>query len=223
MKLPLLSQDSVSLLQLAMTVLPISYDSKTKTVVWESTPQYPQVDAGDLALEVAQVNALLKDLRALPAAVPVPPPPSKEAHSQQLSQMVHKMHQAASALMKSQQFGEAAHKFTLALGLAVARSKFEPFQMTLPEVLVCLIGRCDAYTNARQFALALQDADMLCLIGAQIPDNHLRRGIAHTNLGLLHEGKVDIERGLSFNAQHPILQKMHAIVLQMIKEQNGDD
>lgn len=199
-----------------MTVLPIEYDAVSKSVAVGAA----EGGARDLPLEVAQLNTLYKDL--IQTNKDVPPAAGKETHTAQLSQMVQKMHMAAGALMKSQQFDEAAHKYTLALGLAMARSKFESFQMTLPEVLVCLIGRCDAYTNARKFDLALQDVDVLCLLGPQIPDNHLRRGIAHVNLGMLDDAKVDIERGLSFNAKHPILLKMEGIVRQMICEENGD-
>lgn len=201
-----------------MPVLPISYDPIAKIVA--ISDEFPLSQAQDLPLEVSQLNSLYKDL--IQTNKDLPPPPSKDTHTKQLSQMVHKMHQAAGALMKAQQFDEAAHKYSLALGLAMARSKYESFQMTLPEVVVCLIGRCDAWTNARKFDLALQDAEVLCLLGPQIPDNHLRRGIANTNLGQLEDAKVDIERGISFNGKHPILLKMHSILLEIIAEENGD-
>lgn len=201
-----------------MTVLPISYDPTSKKIsINESVPLNA---SKDLQIEISQLNTLYSDFIKLNAEVP--PLPSPESFTKNLSLMVKKMHESAVALSRQGKFDEAVKKFDIALGLACARSKFEAFQGTMPEILICLMGRCDAYNNSKQFEKALQDAEILVLLGSTIPDNHLRRGISNLNIGNLLTAKSDFERGLAFNSKHPILIKLLTITTQLINEENGD-
>lgn len=199
-------------------VLPIKYDPTSKTISLEES--VPLSSTKDFQIEVSQINTLYSDF--IKTNSELPPPPTKEAFTQNLSMMVKKMHESAVLLMRQKSFEEAAKKFDIALGLASARSKFESFQATLPELMICLIGRCDAYTNAGFFVEALEDAEVLILLGSTIPDNHLRRGICKLNLGDFVTAKSDFERGLAFNSKHPILLKLYDICKKLIDEENGD-
>lgn len=200
------------------TVLPIKYDEVSKKVSLQET--VPLSAAKDLDLEISQLNTLYADF--IKANAELPPAPSQESFTTNLSMMIKKMHESATNLMRNKQFAEAAKQFNIALGLATARSKFEAFQATLPEVMICLMGRCDAYNNANMFVEALQDAEVLVLLGSTIPDNHLRRGIANLNIGELLTAKSDFERGLAFNSKHPILLKLLEMTNTIIAEENGD-
>lgn len=200
------------------TILPISYDPTSKKVSLQDTVSLST--SKDLQLEISQLNTLYSDF--IKVNGDFPPPASKETFTTNLSVMVKKMHESATGLMRQRQFSEAAQKFEIALGLASARSKFESFQATMPELLICLMGRCDAYTNAKMYVEALQDAEILVLLGGTIPDNHLRRGICNLNLGEFLAAKSDFERGLAFNPKHPILLKLLDICQKVISEENGD-
>lgn len=199
--------------------LPIEYDPTSKKVSILET--VPLSASHGLQIEVNQINTLYADF--IKSNAEIPPPPTKEAFTTNLSMMIKKMHELATGLMKQRKFTEAAKQFDIALGLASARSKFESFQGTMPELIVCLMGRCDAYNNAGMFSEALQDAEILCLLGSTIPDNHLRRGIANLNLGELLTAKSDFQRGLAFNAQHPVLLKLLSIANTIEAELNGED
>jgi translocation protein SEC72 len=200
------------------TALPITYDPISKKVALSET--VPLSHAKDLQLEVNQLNTLYADFIKINGDIP--PPPTKENFTTNLSMMVKKMHESATALMRTRKFDEAAKQFNVALGMALARSKFESFQGTMPELIICLIGRCDAYNNSNRYVEALQDAEVLVLLGSTMPDNHLRRGIANLNLGELLAAKSDFERGLAFNSQHPLLIKLHSMCTTLIAEENGD-
>lgn len=200
------------------TALPITYDTVSKKVSVDET--VPLSHAASLKLEVSQLNTLYSDF--IKANSDIPPLPTKEAFTQNLSVMIKKMHESAAKLMQQRQFADAAKKFDIALGLACARSKFEAFQATLPEIMICLMGRCDAYNNSNDYSKALQDAEVLILLGSTIPDNHLRRGIANLNLGEFVTAKSDFERGLAFSPNHPILLKLLSIANNVISEYNGD-
>lgn len=200
------------------TILPITYDSTSKKVSLDDT--VPLSSSKDFQLEISQLNTLYADF--IKSNAEFPPPPSKESFTQNLSVMVKRMHESAVLLMRQKQFNDAAKKFDIALGLASARSKFESFQATMPELIICLMGRCDAYTNASMFAEALEDAEILVLLGSTIPDNHLRRGICNLNLGEFLTAKSDFERGLAFNAKHPVILKLLDICNKLIDEENGD-
>lgn len=200
------------------TLLPINYDATSKKVSLDET--VPLSSSKDLVLDVSQINTLYADF--IKANCEIPPPPTKEAFTTNLSMMIKKMHESATGLMRARKFEEAAKQFDIALGLASARSKFESFQATMPELIICLMGRCDAYNNCKQYSAALQDAEILVLLGSTIPDNHLRRGIANLNLGEFLTAKSDFERGLAFNSKHPILLKLLDICLKIIDEENGE-
>lgn len=200
------------------TILPIKYDPTSKKVFLQET--VPLSTDIDLQTEISQVNTLYSDFIKVNAEIP--PPPSKESFSMNLSAMIKKMHLSATEMMRKGQFKEASKQFDIALGLASARSKLEPFQPTLQEVMICLMGRCDAYNNCHMYVEALQDAEVLILLGSTIPDNHLRRGIANMNIGELLVAKSDFERGLAFNAKHPILLKLLTMCNTLIGEENGD-
>lgn len=200
------------------TILPITYDATSKKISLDDS--VPLSSSKDFQLEISQLNTLYADF--IKSNAEFPPPPSKEAFTKNLSVMVKKMHESAVLLMRQKQFNDAAKKFDIALGLASARSKFESFQATMPELIICLMGRCDAYTNAGMFADALEDAEILVLLGSTIPDNHLRRGICNLNLGEFLTAKSDFERGLAFNSKHPVLLKLLDICNKLIDEENGD-
>lgn len=200
------------------TLLPIIYDSTSKKVSIDDS--VPISKCKDFVQEISELNTLYADF--IKTNSEFPPPPSKEAFTQNLSVMVKKMHESAAGLMRQKQFVDAAKKFDIALGLAKARSKFESFQGTMPELILCLMGRCDAYTNSKEYIKALEDAEVLVLLGSTIPDNHLRRGICNLNLGEFTIAKSDFERGLAFNPTHPILLRMLDVCKIIIDEENGD-
>lgn len=196
--------------------LPFYYDDVShKVTLLDTVPlNHP------FALEVSQLNTLYADF--IKTNADLPPTPTQENFTHNLSLMIKKMHESATGLMRQRKFKDAAKQFDIALGLASARSKFEAFQATLPEVMICLMGRCDAYNNSDNYQLALQDAEVLVLLGSTIPDNHLRRGIANLNLGEFQQATSDFERGLAFNPTHPILLKLLTIANNITAEYNGD-
>ncbi|KAH3672449.1 hypothetical protein WICPIJ_010044, partial [Wickerhamomyces pijperi] len=57
---------------------------------------------------------------------------------------------------------------------------------------------------------------------ANIPENHLRKGVCQTGLGNLLAAKPDFERGLCFNSAHPKLKEELQKVQLLIAEENGE-
>lgn len=114
------------------------------------------------------------------------------------------------------------HQYLCQVFRYIDRSKFESFQLTLPEIIICLLGRCDAYTQSKDYLNAYLDSEILCQLAANVPDNHLRKGVCNLNLGNLLNAKTDFERGLCFNNKHPILLKMLQTVNELIDFENGD-
>lgn len=197
---------------------PILYDAASKKILLGNDALISE--NRPLQFEIDQLNSLIKDY--INTNAEVPPVPSKENFTKNLSMMVKKMHESSVLLMRQKKFTEASKQFTIALGLALARSKFESFQLTLPEIIICLLGRCDAYTQSKDYLNAYLDSEILCQLAANVPDNHLRKGVCNLNLGNLLGAKTDFERGLCFNNKHPILLKMLHTVNEFIDYENGD-
>ncbi|CDK24686.1 unnamed protein product [Kuraishia capsulata CBS 1993] len=197
---------------------PISYDSTTKKVTLDDDVSASQYK--DLQVELSQLNTLTSEL--VSNGGDVPPAPSKESYNKSLSAMTKKMHEAAVSSMKTQKFADAAKQFGLALEMASRRAKFESFQLTIPEVAVCLNGRCDANLMAGNFLDAYNDAEILTNIMPNVPDHFLRKGVAARNLGRLVDAKAEFERGLCFNESHPKLQAELQNIVVKIAEENGE-
>ncbi|ODV85451.1 hypothetical protein CANARDRAFT_198811 [[Candida] arabinofermentans NRRL YB-2248] len=198
--------------------LPIVYDTNAKTLSLSEDVKLS--DYKDLNLEITQLNTLIKDL--INSNYDVPPPPTKESYTKNLSMMIKKMHASAVASMRAKKFSEAAKQFTVALGLSTARFKFESFQGTITEVMINLAGRADANMMMGQWLDAYLDCDLMCTLAANVPENHLRKGICNVKLGNLQEAKSDYERGLCFGADHPRLLGELANVNKLIAEENGE-
>ncbi|KAG7833801.1 hypothetical protein KL943_003909 [Ogataea angusta] len=198
--------------------LPLVYDSASKKV--SLAKDTSAAAYGDLQLEIAQLNTLIKDY--VNANVDVPPLPTRENYTKNLSMMIKKMHESAAASMRTKKYADAAKQFGVALGLAAARPKFENFQMTVSEVLICLVGRCDANMMLENWLDAYVDAELLCQLAANIPENHLRKGVCQMKLGNLLAAKSDLERGLCFNPSHSKLAEELKNVQRLIDEENGE-
>ncbi|GME87632.1 hypothetical protein B5S28_g1110 [[Candida] boidinii] len=199
--------------------LPFSYDSVSKKISLDDGTSLEEYQ--DLNLEIKQLNVLVQDV--INASADVPPAPSPETYTKKLSMMIKKMHESAVLSMRTGKTLEAIKQFNVALGLASARPKFESFQLGIGEFIICLIGRCDCYLISKNWAGAYADAEILAQLAANVPDNHLRKGLAEMNLGDLSAAKASFERGLCFGATHPKLLAELENVKQKIAVENGED
>ncbi|GMG40866.1 unnamed protein product [Ambrosiozyma monospora] len=203
--------------------LPLAYDSALKKVSLDEDVSLSENKA--LNLEISQLNTLAKEL--LNTNSEIPPPPAKEFFTKNLSMMVRKMHESGVNSMRTSKFPEAAKQFTVALGLATARPKFESFQMTIPETLLCIIGRCDANLKNENYMDAYLDAEILATLGPNIPDNHFRKGMALLHLRQLQAAKTSFETALTFGPSNPVIlreiNKELEHVKHLIAEENGED
>ncbi|VEU23089.1 DEKNAAC104120 [Brettanomyces naardenensis] len=198
--------------------LPISYDATSKKV--KLLDDVKLSENRDLESEVEQLNTLVKDYINTNSDVPGLPTP--QAFTKNLSLMVKKMHASSTNLMRQKKFKDAAKQYSIALGLALARPKFENFQLTMSEVVICLMGRCDALMMEEDWLSAYQDAEILCQLAAAVADNHLRKGICELKLGNALDAKADFERGLCFKPGHEKLKEHLKIVERVIAEENGE-
>ncbi|QPG74248.1 hypothetical protein FOA43_001573 [Brettanomyces nanus] len=198
--------------------LPIAYDSVTKKVQLDENAKFDE--NRDLQLEIDQLNTLMKDYVSINSDVP--PLPTPQSFTKNLSLMVKKMHTSATNLMKQGKFRDASKQYGIALGLAMARPKFENFQLTMSEAIICLIGRCDALIMDKDFLAAYQDAEILSQLAAGVPESHLRKGVCELKLGNALEAKADFERGLCFKPDHTKLQQHLKLAEDVIRKENGD-
>lgn len=198
--------------------LPFQYDSTTKKL--SLAENVSKSDWKDLELEIKQLNTLASEL--ISSNSDVPPPPVKELYNRQLSALSKKLFDSGSKSFKEKKFADAVKQFSLCIEMNHRRPKFESFQLTLQELIMPLMARCDSYLLSEDFINAFGDADLLCSIAANIPDNHLRRGIANFKLDNLLDAKNDFERGLLFAPDHPKLKEELAKLLKEYEERNGE-
>lgn len=202
-----------------MDLLPLSYDQTSKKV--SLAEEVASKDFKELCIQIEQLNTISNEL--VSAGSDVPPAPSPQSFNKKLALMTKKLHETAVSLMKTQKYPEAVKAFSTGLEMALRRSKFEPFQMSLQEILIFLMGRCDAYIMDGKFAESYQDADLLCNLIPNVGENHWRRGVSSMNLGRLEKAKSDFERGLAFEETNPKLLQHLEIVKAKIAEANGED
>ncbi|KAF6015304.1 hypothetical protein HII13_000240 [Brettanomyces bruxellensis] len=199
--------------------LPITYDPVSKKV--HLAEGYNASENELLEKEISQLNTLMKDYVNTNSDVPALPTP--QAFTKKLSLLVRNMHTGAANSMKQKKYKEAAKQFDLALGLATARPKFENFQLSMAEVIICLMGRCDALMMDKQWLAAYQDAEILCQLAAAVPESHLRKGVCELQLGHPLEARTDFERGLCFKPGHAKLEMHLKLAQAAIDEQNGEN
>lgn len=197
-----------------MSLEDLQYDPTSKKL---STA--PGADS-QLIAETDQLNSLVKDVIA--ANADVPPAPAPQNFSKNMSVMVQKMHTSATNHMKQRKFKDAAKQYGIALGLALARPKYENFQLSLSEVIACLMGRCDAFMMSQDYMSGYLDAELLCQLAPTVPDNHLRKGICELKLNNILDAKTDFERGLCFKPGHAKLQEHLTLAESIIAAENGD-
>lgn len=198
--------------------LPISYDPTTKKI--HLADGYKPSQNKDLELEISQLNSLMKDF--VNTNSDVPPIPTPQSFNKNLTLMVRKMNLSATNLMKKHKYKEASKQFGIALGLATARPKFESFQLSMAQVIFCLMGRCDALMMDKQWMKAYQDAEVLCQLAAAVPENHLRKGVCELKLDMPLKAKADFERGLCFKPDHVKLQKHLELANDVLAQRNGE-
>lgn len=194
-----------------MTILPITYNTTSKSISTDNT---------QLETEITQLNSLYSSFISLNSDIP--PPPSPTSFTKELSLEIKKLHETGQGLLRQNRFNEAFTAFTRGLELAKSRSSFEPFQGSLPEFLVCLMGRCDSSMAMKNYQMALQDSEVLILLGATIPDNHLRHGTAQLHCGLIREAVASFQRGISIKGDHPLLRGAFARATVLLQLENGD-
>ena len=204
--------------------LPITYNPVTKKVVVDklqdsdlSNLGWEQFDLDLLGTDVKQLNELTQNLINLNQDVPESPMPSP-----QLSIMVKKFHANGMKSLAEKKFADAVKMFTLGVNLAIRRNKWEAFKVTMNEISNLLSGRCDAYILLHDWPRAHQDADLLLNLQLNTFENFSRRSLCYLKMGMFDDCKADLERGLAFFPNHPLLKEQMKIVDRALDDYYGD-
>ncbi|GMM27507.1 hypothetical protein DAMA08_002230 [Martiniozyma asiatica (nom. inval.)] len=102
---------------------------------------------------------------------------------------------------------EASHKFTIALGMVLSRSRLEPFPPTMSESMSVLLGLTDSLLLSGDYTKAWESSEVLLALGPTQAEVYIRKAMAACNLGLWRDANVFITRGLA-NCEDPNGKKM---------------
>lgn len=185
-----------------MTVpAPITYDESAKKVTIEKgaelTPEYKK----ELQIELDKLNSFAKEMVACPGAIP---PPPNEAN-RNLSIQVAKLRDSGAMQFKAGRPADALAQINMALDMALKRPLYEATGAAIADVSEVLAYRCDIYMVIGQWANAFADAELLCLIKPQVPQNYLRKGKCLQTATKYLDAKQAYQSGLMYAAEDPIL------------------
>ncbi|CAG80610.1 hypothetical protein B0I72DRAFT_135862 [Yarrowia lipolytica] len=185
-----------------MTVpAPISYDESARKVSIAKdaslTPEYKK----ELQIELDKLNSFAKEMVACPGSIP---PPPNEAN-RNLAIQVAKLRDSGAMQFKAGKPQEALTQINMALDMALKRPLYEATGAAIADVSEVLAYRCDINMVLGNWAAAYADAELLCLIKPQIPQNYLRKGKCLQTATKYLEAKQAYQSGLMYAAEDKIL------------------
>ncbi|EPS38379.1 hypothetical protein H072_7884 [Dactylellina haptotyla CBS 200.50] len=179
----------------SFTLLPLTIDEASKSLT--ALPSASPIP--DLASNLAELNALHRNLLQFDAAIPPPPGLINPKRSAQ----INKLRESGNAAFRKQTFGEAKKLYTLALDMCLTRPHWEQSGLVREEAAMIYSNRAQANIAMRNWAEGMCDAEMSC--GLKPKDNvkaWYRRALCLKEMNKLEDAREILEMGSEWEAEN---------------------